>query len=170
MPCSRASLRMYAPVNGERRSTSDGPRSARRAAITASIIACRASSGTAPCAEPPTFFLGTHQPNWLTLGVPLFVSDRRLRRYRTLPRAAAPWALDSGGFTELSQYGTWDTGPTAAAYIARDPSLPRRDRPPGLGRPTGLDVRTVHRREDRPNDPPASAVDRRQLLPPARPR
>ena len=76
-------------------------------------------SGTAACAEPVRFFLGTHMPNWLTIGVPLFVSDRRLRRYRTLPRAATSWALDSGGFTELSQYGTWDTGPTPAAYVAR---------------------------------------------------
>jgi len=66
------------------------------------------------------FYLGTHQPNWLaSAGVPLFVSDRRLRRYRRLPRAAAPWALDSGGFTELSRYGTWDTGPTPAEYVAR---------------------------------------------------
>ncbi|MBG0567923.1 hypothetical protein I4J89_41440 [Actinoplanes sp. NEAU-A11] len=65
------------------------------------------------------FYLGTHQPHWLRLGVPLFVSDRRLRRYRQLPEATASWALDSGGFTELSQYGTWDTGPTPAAYAAR---------------------------------------------------
>ncbi|WP_222854059.1 DUF7221 family queuine tRNA-ribosyltransferase-like protein [Fodinicola acaciae] len=54
------------------------------------------------------FYLGTHHPHWLrTLTVPLFVSDRRLRRYRTLPVAAGPWALDSGGFTELSTYGGW---------------------------------------------------------------
>ena len=77
------------------------------------------ASGTAACAEPVRFFLGTHQPHWLRMGVPLFVSDRRLRRYRRLPRAAAPWALDSGGFTELSQYGSWDTGPTPAQYAAR---------------------------------------------------
>jgi hypothetical protein len=76
-------------------------------------------SGAAAYAEPVRFFLGTHQPHWLRIGVPLFVSDRRLRRYRSLPRATAPWALDSGGFTELSQYGTWDTGPTPATYVAR---------------------------------------------------
>jgi hypothetical protein len=64
------------------------------------------------------FLLGTHQPGWLTrAGVPLFVSDRRLRVYRHLPRAAAPWALDSGGFTELQQYGQWTCGP--AGYAAR---------------------------------------------------
>ena len=36
-----------------------------------------------------------------------------------LPRATTWWALDSGGFTELSRYGTWATGPTPAAYAAR---------------------------------------------------
>jgi hypothetical protein len=71
----------------------------------------------------PVFLLGTHQPGWLTkpaIGagqVPLFVSDRRLRVYKTLPRAAAPWALDSGGFTELQKYGRWTV--SAAEYVAR---------------------------------------------------
>ncbi|MBN1170875.1 MAG: hypothetical protein JXA67_01770, partial [Micromonosporaceae bacterium] len=64
------------------------------------------------------FLLGTHQPGWLaTLGVPLFISDRRLRVYKHLPRAIAPWACDSGGFTELQQYGTWTTTP--AEYVTR---------------------------------------------------
>lgn len=54
------------------------------------------------------FFLGVHRPNWLaTAGVPLFVSRRTLAPYRTLPRAIAPWALDSGGFTELTLNGAW---------------------------------------------------------------
>lgn len=66
------------------------------------------------------FFLGTHHPAWLrSAPVPLFISDRRLRGYKTLPRAVGPWALDSGGFTELSQHGTWAHGPTPAQYIAR---------------------------------------------------
>lgn len=66
------------------------------------------------------FFLGTHEPSWLArLGVPLFVSDRRLRRYRRLPQAIAPWALDSGGFSELDRYGSWEHGPTPAQYVAR---------------------------------------------------
>jgi hypothetical protein len=64
------------------------------------------------------FLLGTHQPGWLgRAGVPLFVSDRRLRVYRHLPRAAGSWALDSGGFTELQQYGEWTVTP--AGYAAR---------------------------------------------------
>jgi hypothetical protein len=65
------------------------------------------------------FFLGTHQPGWLAWSrVPLFVSDRRLRKYRRLPRAATRWALDSGGFTELDTHGSWDHGPSPVAYVA----------------------------------------------------
>jgi hypothetical protein len=64
-----------------------------------------------------TFYLGTHMPHWLALvDLPLFVSHRRLVERRTLPRALGPWALDSGGFTEISMYGEWRTTPRA--YIA----------------------------------------------------
>lgn len=63
-----------------------------------------------------TFYLGTHHPVWLRrLGVPLFLSRRQLVRYRVLPRALAPWGLDSGGFTELSMSGAWRTAP--ADYV-----------------------------------------------------
>lgn len=57
------------------------------------------------------FYLGTHQPAWLgrDLGVPLLVSHRRLAGRRTLPRAMNPFAVDSGGFSELSLYGRWRT-------------------------------------------------------------
>lgn len=66
------------------------------------------------------FFLGTHRPSWLArTTVPLFVSDRTLRTYKTLPIAKATWALDSGGFTELSQHGTWATGPSPRVYADR---------------------------------------------------
>lgn len=59
-----------------------------------------------------TFYLGTHMPNWLgQTVVPLFVSRRRLADRRSLPRALGPWALDSGGFSELSLYGAWTIGP-----------------------------------------------------------
>jgi hypothetical protein len=65
-----------------------------------------------------SFLLGTHQPGWLrTAGVPLFVSEVRLRRYRQLPSAAAPWALDSGGFSELQYHSRWIV--TAEDYAAR---------------------------------------------------
>lgn len=73
---------------------------------------------TVPPHLRPRFLLGTHQPGWLaTAAVPLFVSDRRLRTYRRLPLAAAPFAVDSGGFTELQYFGAWTTSP--AAYIDR---------------------------------------------------
>lgn len=58
------------------------------------------------------FYLGTHQVGWLgTVPVPLFVSHTRLRGRKTFPRALAPWACDSGAFTELDRHGRWDTTP-----------------------------------------------------------
>jgi hypothetical protein len=63
------------------------------------------------------FYLGTHQVVWFEqLNVPLFVSHRRLSDRRGFPRALAPWALDSGGFSELSLFGEWRT--TEAEYVA----------------------------------------------------
>lgn len=67
---------------------------------------------------PATFYLGTHQTGWLGhVNVPLMVSDRRLRERARLPRAAAPWVLDSGGFTELQMHGRWTVSPHE--YVAR---------------------------------------------------
>jgi hypothetical protein len=66
----------------------------------------------------PRFYLGTHKAGWLTdpaADFPLFISHRTLARVRRLRRATCRWALDSGGFTELSTYGTWRTSP--AAYV-----------------------------------------------------
>jgi hypothetical protein len=52
------------------------------------------------------FWLGVHCVHWLSkTTVPLFVSRRRLSERRRLPQALGPWALDSGAFTELRQYG-----------------------------------------------------------------
>ncbi|MDT4992359.1 MAG: hypothetical protein QOH97_2251 [Actinoplanes sp.] len=66
----------------------------------------------------PLLLLGTHQPGWLgKAGVPLFVSDTRLRVYKTLPIAIRPWACDSGGFTEIQKFGQWTIGPHE--YVAR---------------------------------------------------
>lgn len=67
------------------------------------------------------FYLGTHQPYWLrTLDVPLFISRRTLCKIRTPPRAKGPWALDSGGFSELSLYGKWTISPQIyAEEVAR---------------------------------------------------
>lgn len=56
------------------------------------------------------FYLGTHMEGWLArTEVPLFLSRRRLTSRKTLPVAQGRWALDSGGFTELSMYGGWRT-------------------------------------------------------------
>jgi len=61
--------------------------------------------------NPFRFYLGTHRPRWLgTAGVPLFVSRRTLC-HGIPPRAMAPWALDSGGFSELTLFGRWRTTP-----------------------------------------------------------
>jgi len=44
------------------------------------------------------------------------VSNRTLCTRKRLPRASAPWVLDSGGFSELHLYGAWETTPRA--YVA----------------------------------------------------
>lgn len=66
------------------------------------------------------FYLGTHMPNWLAkTDVPLFVSHRRLAGRRTLPKARGRWALDSGGFSELSLFGGWQTDAITYAHAVR---------------------------------------------------
>lgn len=64
------------------------------------------------------FYVGTDHPSWLwkePIKYPLFISNRALSRYKSFKPADKPWALDSGGFTELNMYGTWVTTP--AQYI-----------------------------------------------------
>jgi hypothetical protein len=62
-------------------------------------------------------YLGTHRPDWLGFSdVPLFVARTYLALRKTFPRARAPWALDSGGFTELNKHGRWTITP--ADYVA----------------------------------------------------
>jgi hypothetical protein len=63
------------------------------------------------------FYLGTHHASqrWFDLDLPLFVSRRVLTGRKRLPQASDGWALDSGGFTELSLYGAWQTTP--AEYV-----------------------------------------------------
>jgi hypothetical protein len=62
----------------------------------------------------PVLYTGIHRPWWLWNGAVdfrLFVSHRTLGKYRSLPRSRVPWALDSGGFSELSMFGEWRTTP-----------------------------------------------------------
>lgn len=71
------------------------------------------------------FFCGTDTPCWLAdeQRPPLFVSIRRLRQIKKWPRASGPWALDSGGFTELDSRGRWEVPPhryAAETSRARD--------------------------------------------------
>lgn len=66
------------------------------------------------------FYLGTHMPSWIgAVDVPLFISHRRLHKRKSFPRASAPWALDSGGFTEISTWGEWLTTPEQYVAAAR---------------------------------------------------
>jgi hypothetical protein len=76
-----------------------------------------AATSGAQTARRPTFYLGTHETSWLgRTDVPLFLSRRRLAPRKTLPRALGPWALDSGGFSELSLFGRWTV--SARRYVA----------------------------------------------------
>ena len=64
----------------------------------------------------PVFLLGSHEPTWLAradVAVPLFVSHTRIARRpaHRLPRAVAPWSLDSGAFGEVATYGAFVTSP-----------------------------------------------------------
>lgn len=58
-------------------------------------------------AKRSKFYLGTHR-NWLErTDVPLCVSRNTLVQVKGLPRAAGPWMLDSGAFTELARHGRY---------------------------------------------------------------
>jgi hypothetical protein len=69
------------------------------------------------------FYLGTHRPSWLwkVTDVPLFPVLGELRARRShFPAATTDWALDSGGFTELSKHGRWTVVPEDyAAFVRR---------------------------------------------------
>lgn len=66
------------------------------------------------------FYLGSHMVNFMVkTDKPLFISARRLRRLKSTPAAAAcRWSLDSGGFSEIQQYGKWMTTPEQYAREA----------------------------------------------------
>lgn len=54
------------------------------------------------------FYLGVHVPGWLFReefrGVPLFISHNQMRKRKSMRGAVTEWALDSGGFTQLSKH------------------------------------------------------------------
>lgn len=63
------------------------------------------------------FWLGTHEPGWFGRSpVPLFVSMEREHKFPKKPRVHGPgWALDSGGFTVVTNRGGWTQSP--AEYV-----------------------------------------------------
>lgn len=66
------------------------------------------------------FYLGAHMPNWLSFSpYPLFVSHNRLFKRMTFPRAIRRWALDSGGFTQITKYGRFVHHPDLYAEYVR---------------------------------------------------
>lgn len=65
------------------------------------------------------FYLGTNKAHWLHKAtVPLFISNRTLRHRVKRRPAVVDWALDSGGFTELSLHGEWTISPEEYAWYA----------------------------------------------------
>lgn len=65
------------------------------------------------------FYLGTNKAAWLRKAtVPLFVSHRTLRSVVKRRPSRVDWALDSGGFTELSLNGVWTISPEEYAWYA----------------------------------------------------
>lgn len=67
-----------------------------------------------------SFYLGIQEPAWMRkLGRPVFLSRKRLMykdgRIIREPEINCPWALDSGGFTEIAKHGRWTI--TAKEYV-----------------------------------------------------
>lgn len=104
------------------------------------------------------FYLGVPEPAWLErTQVPLFVSRVRLERRVRLPRPVGPWALDSGGFTELLRHRRWIT--SEDAYVAFVERVLEHMRPPDFVAPMDwmceafmLDGRTVAEHQRRTVD------------------
>lgn len=63
-----------------------------------------------------TYYVGVAHPSWLAeTNAPLFVSRSSFYkngvRRKSFPRAKGPWALDSGGFSEIKAHGKWTVSP-----------------------------------------------------------
>ncbi|MET7308557.1 hypothetical protein ABZS68_15880 [Streptomyces sp. NPDC005571] len=58
------------------------------------------------------FYLTTHKRHWVKLtNKPLFLKSEHFAAARTLPEALGPYAVDSGGFSELQRNGQWTRTP-----------------------------------------------------------
>lgn len=67
-------------------------------------------------------YLGCFNPKWLRrTSVPLFMQRGPLSGagVKNLGRALGPWSLDSGGFTEIGNYGKWTVTPEEYAREVR---------------------------------------------------
>lgn len=63
------------------------------------------------------FYLTTHKRHWVRLtSVPLFLKSEHFTAARSLPEALGPYAVDSGGFSELQRHGRWTRAPRQ--YVA----------------------------------------------------
>lgn len=89
--------------------------------MTQPITLPRALPAGAP-AGPPSwpgmrFYLTTHKRHWLRLtDVPLFLKSEHFDRAVKWDVAQGPYAIDSGGFMELKDKGTWTRSPRQ--YVA----------------------------------------------------
>ncbi|MER5914638.1 hypothetical protein ABT124_30235 [Streptomyces sp. NPDC001982] len=65
-----------------------------------------------PAAEAMRFYLTTHKRHWIKLtDVPLFLKSEHFAVAATLYPAKGPYAVDSGGFSELQRHGYWTRTP-----------------------------------------------------------
>ena len=95
-----------------------------------------------------TFYLGGW-PHWLTRADSrCSFSHRQLARRRSMPPASCRWALDSGGFTELSLHGRWVT--SAEEYATAAASYAERIGNLDFAAPQDWMCGAVHGRADRP--------------------
>ncbi|MFD3532302.1 hypothetical protein [Streptomyces sp. NPDC058661] len=58
------------------------------------------------------FYLTTHKQHWVrAVRIPLFLKAQHFTQTKTLHPALGPYAVDSGGFSELQKHGTWTRTP-----------------------------------------------------------
>ncbi|GGT00072.1 deazapurine DNA modification protein DpdA family protein [Streptomyces violaceus] len=72
----------------------------------------RALPAGAPAVGRMRFYLTTHKRHWIKLtDVPLFLKSEHFTAAAKLYPALGPYAVDSGGFSELQRHGEWTRTP-----------------------------------------------------------
>ncbi|MFJ2568445.1 hypothetical protein ACIO02_36970 [Streptomyces sp. NPDC087568] len=80
--------------------------------MTQPTIIRRALAAGAPAAGGMRFYLTTHKRHWVKLtNVPLFLKSEHFTAAAKLYPALGPYAVDSGGFSELQRHGRWTRTP-----------------------------------------------------------